>query len=206
MKISHKNNLNLRNTKLLIAIGGAKGVGKTFLTKTVKDRFDYIDVFNYGQILKRVGTSTYATDFENLPISLKIQLRKKAANYILNSWKRIGILDLHYGEFETGRYECVIPPELRANLNGLVLLTAPYEDILKRRINDSKTRIKNLKDIRRNVKGEYKIAKKLSIELKLKLNIIKNRSVQDMLNDFESLLALYVELNKEHEEKKQKPK
>lgn len=185
--------ISRKNRKTLIAMGGAKGVGKTLLAKTLKNSFDYIDVFNYGEILKELSAPLYATDFEDLPISLKTQLRKKAANYILNSSKNVSILDLHYGEFETGNYECVIPPRLRKSLNGLILLTAPEKDILKRRLNDNKPRTRNLKDIRRNVRGEYEIAIKLSNELKIKLTTIKNRSIQDALNDLKSALALYEE-------------
>lgn len=205
MKISQKNNLSLKNRKILIAMGGAKGVGKTLLAKTLKNSFGYIDVFNYGQILKKLSTPLFATDFEDLPINLKTQLRNKATNYILNSPRNISILDLHYGELETERYECVIPSKLRKNLNGLILLTAPEKDILKRRTNDNKPRIINLKDVRMNVKGEYEIAIKLSNELKIKLIIIKNRSIQDALNDLKSVLALYLDLNEKHEENKQKP-
>lgn len=163
----------MRRKRITIALGGTKGVGKTTLANYFKEKMQF-RIFNCGLILKELANSYYTQTFELLPIKLRNQLRKKSADYILKHIGVFNLIDLHYGEFEAGIYKCVVPKKINAYFTHLILLTAPSEEILKRRLSDDKSRIRLIDDVIRNIYGEYKIAKDLAKELNIDLFIFEN--------------------------------
>ncbi len=177
--------------RIIVALGGAKGVGKTTIVSFLKQKRPFVRVFNYGLVLKELAESYYSQSFEQLPISIRNQLREKGAKHILKNLGSVNLIDLHFGEFEAGGYPSVLPNELLLQITHLVLVTGQLEKIRERRMKDLERRRLDECSLRLNVLGESLLFEQLAEKQRLKkIRISNNDKVDTVVEQLLSFLGI----------------
>jgi len=146
--------------RIIVAIGGAKGVGKTEVIKKIADVLDGFVIIRTGKILQKMSLKRFDKDFISLDKSHKNTIRKQYTQKILQINKNL-LLDAHFGEFEDGGYPCVIPKKLLKYITHFALITSDSQQIQKRRNIDGKSRRLDTTSIQLNLLGEKLLFKKL---------------------------------------------
>lgn len=164
----------MRKKQIVVAIGGAKGVGKTSLVSILKRKYPEVRIFNCGKILKELAHSYFKNNFEKLSIKNRNKLRKICGKIIIKNFSEVNLIDLHFGEPENRKYISAIPKILRTKLTHLILLSASNSKIFERRMKSGKPRKLDIGNISMNSNGEYEIAKKISAETEAELFKLDN--------------------------------
>lgn len=178
----------MEGKKVVVALGGAKGVGKTSLALMLKKKHPEIRVFNCGKILRDLSCRRFNKEFKRLNINDRNILREECGEEIIKNFSCVNIIDLHFGEPENGKYQSVIPRSLLDKITHFVMLSADAHKILERRRRDKKNRKLDIKNIINNSMGEKKIvemlSKKTGIEFISVDNSIGNKSVLEQVELF----------------------
>ena len=171
--------------KEVVVVGGAKGVGKTKIIESSQPYLSTYCIFSLGKYLQELSLTLHGKYFPLLDSAKKLQIRNQMEEVILRLCKRSNlILDMHFGEFEEEGYPCVVPKKLLRHITRLVLITAASEEILKRRILDTKPRITDEVNISVNVVGEKLHYENLCRSLQVNHIVLKNIDKQVTIKQF----------------------
>jgi len=142
-----------KSKKLLIAVGGPKGSGKTDIIKDAVKKLVNFKIISTGRLLQRLSILKYQKNFIDLPSEEKTVIRDYYTKEVLDNDSNL-ILDIHFGEFEDGGYPCVIPNKIVPTISHFVLITNSTETIQNRRFLDMKDRRLDFVSTHLNVIGE----------------------------------------------------
>lgn len=181
--------------KILLHVGGAKGVGKTRLLsefKGEKIQNKEIYVIHVSNLLRDAAKGKFY-NWADLPDIEKRDIRLTAIDAIRKSRYGIVILDSHYVEFDKGNFRAIMPDEFKREINAHILVEADPNKILDRRINDKTVhRVLNVESIRQEIVSENRAASEIARETNTPLYIVNNDSIESAVKEFKNLLRLLV--------------
>lgn len=164
-------------TKIIVAVGGAKGAGKTSLITLLSAWFPDFKIYQIGKKLQIMSKKSYATNFVNLKNQQKWKLRNKLADEISKD-PASKFIDLHYGEFENEGYPCVIPEKLICSLTHAVIVKCPIDLVRSRRMTDIKKRRNDIVSITLNIIGELLWFNEITSANSINKLIVDNKNIQ----------------------------
>jgi len=139
-----------------VYLGGVKGVGKTALLKSLKNRIAYTIVDPPSEMLEYV-TSDARDQLDELSATDRISARSRAFERILSAqyFQEI-IIDGHFSLSTDYGHEWAIPKNSISRLGPFILITADPARILERRIKDDDRQrdVSNLAEIRLDMEIE----------------------------------------------------
>lgn len=123
-----------------ICLVGVRGVGKTTLVRTVLPRLPSVDHVVGSAVLRELAGAEFAR-FDHLPPEVKHRYRVRAINWMEDRQSQIGrtiLCDGHTSLLDesTGRVEAVFTDEDCRFFRELILVEAPLEVVLERRLGD----------------------------------------------------------------------
>lgn len=168
----------------LVYVGGGHGVGKTTILKelstSIQSHKNECCIVYGSQLVAQIAKYKFGFNWSTeLGISRQTQkienVREYAVEYLAKLPHKLVILDSHYVEMSSGTARCIVSDQLKKLINTHILIEAPPELILRRRIMDTtKTRDIDINMLRKEVDSEKKTAISISTETCKPLYILQN--------------------------------
>lgn len=152
---------------IMIAVGGARGVGKSTTLGLLTKLDPEIDLISLGDKLNDFSLRQTGTSIYDVSTPAKDQMRKAfTEELILGVQQNDGcfLLDLHYTDIREGVDKIIQPEVLIKNVDNYVVFDADAETIAQRSLNDPKkrNRITNLAYIEMDRFAEVSAARYLA--------------------------------------------
>lgn len=169
---------------------GVPGVGKTSLSREASTSLGY-HYINYGELMleiaKQQKKASTLDEIFKLSLNLQCKIWREAATRI--SGQKGVLVDLHGLDKSREGYLISLPVEI-LKPDIIILVEASYENIIKRRINDSKRmrpveKCKTLKEEMELLKTSMTVC---SVLLNSYFAILDNHEFEESLNNLKSYL------------------
>ena len=132
----------------MFIVVGLSGAGKSTVISKIKD----IDVINYGDVMFEIGKDKYGVksrdDLRKLKRETFIKIQNDAAKLISARADKKTIIDTHAVVFTIDGYIPGLPYRIIKEFNDvshIILITAPYDEIIKRCNKDKNAGIRERK-------------------------------------------------------------
>lgn len=177
-----------------ICLVGVRGVGKTTLVRSVLPRLPSVDHVVGSAVLRELAGDAFAR-FDHLPPEVKNAYRRQAIAWMEDRQARERktiLCDGHTSLLDesTGRVNAVFTEEDCGFFRELILLEAPLEVILARRMGDTtKRRILDRSAIEAEIDGERETAARIAREWGLTLHRLPAITDASAANRFVEILS-----------------
>lgn len=156
-----------RKESFLVAVGGARGVGKTTTLKNLAIKNPDFRVISLGEELNNLSINKLGKSFFDIEIVEKDIIRKEHGNDLISRISplpNVFLLDLHYTDLREKEEKIIQPEIILQNIDVFVFFDAEKELILHRMLVDSEKRgrIQSVSYIERDRIAEMVAAKSLA--------------------------------------------
>lgn len=121
----------------MVMVGGVRGVGKSDLLRYVQAEMPTMHVHYMSAELQGFAHETTGVDFFHHDVAIRDALREEYGQRILQRFRDRGgvtVLDSHYTDIRESPDKILHPAALLRAVSGFLLLDAPDEVVLKRRV------------------------------------------------------------------------
>lgn len=184
----------MKETELLIHVGGAKGVGKTTIFKQGISLPEHdIKTIQMSYLLNEFGKLEFGLKWVNLNSAQRIYIREKGIKYILSLRDDAVLLDSHYIDINNNGVEPIMPKELQKLIDIHIIIESSPDEILKRRLNDlNRERSYDINLIEKEIASERNVAMEIANNFKKPIYIIKNESINKTVSEIISIVKMKV--------------
>lgn len=184
----------MKDTELLIHVGGAKGVGKTTIFEQGINLPEYaIKTIPMSFLLNEFGKLEFGLDWMYLDSTQKTYIRKVALKYILSLKDDAVLLDSHYIDINDSGVEPIMSKELQNLIDVHIIIESSPEEILRRRLNDiSRKRSYDMGMIEKEIASERNAATEIANNFKKPIYVIKNENINNTVLEIISIVKMEI--------------
>ena len=192
----------------IINIGGARGVGKTTLLRSLSDSSLATDsgfvVLHMSDYLKDLSLFVYERPWSLLSEQDRQVVRVKAAERIQGLPANTILLDSHCVDMKDGQPVKIIPAEFERIIDGYIVITASPQVVRDRRLKDiRKIRDNDLTSIGTEIEYELLVATEIAYARGQRVEVMDNTFLPETSEGIEQGIMRIIEIVKKFEERGQ---